>query len=83
MKNSSDTISNLTCDLLACSEVPQTTAPQHTPTLHNDTTFYSVILLLFALAKYDCTRVAVILLKDIFFTVTDWMILWCTVHFAF
>jgi len=31
MKNSNDTIENRTHDLLACSAVPQTTAPQHAP----------------------------------------------------
>jgi len=31
MKNSSDTIGNQTCDLPACSAMPQPTAPPHTP----------------------------------------------------
>jgi len=35
MKNSSDTIGNQTCNLLACSAVPQPTAPPLTPKLKN------------------------------------------------
>jgi len=34
MKNSNDTIGNRTLDLLACSAVPQPTAPPRTPQLH-------------------------------------------------
>lgn len=34
MKNPSDPNRNQTCDLLACSAVPQLTAPPHTPRIH-------------------------------------------------
>jgi len=33
MKNSTDTISNLTHDLLVCSAVPQPTSPPHAPAM--------------------------------------------------
>jgi hypothetical protein len=40
MKNSNDTIGNRTCDLLACSAVPQPTAPLHAPNTAVHCTLY-------------------------------------------
>jgi hypothetical protein len=41
MKNSNDTTGNRTCDLPACSAVPQPTVPLHAP--HSDSMGYVIL----------------------------------------